>query len=109
MAVGIDCLTQSLTALLPVGFDLEHLQTSLLSGINSRLLGEVTGESYNYRHSVFSSSAGVEEMANILLSIIQGADLENKTLGNKLNDIYSFAKNNPKYFINTKVLEHLNR
>jgi hypothetical protein len=103
----IASLTQSLAALLPVGFDLDHLQASLLSGINSRLWGEVTGESYNYRHSVFSSSAGVEEMANVMLTFIQGSDLEKKTLGDKLGEINHFIANNPKYFINTKVLEHL--
>lgn len=102
-------MTQNLTQLLPGGFDLEHLRTSLLSGINSRLWGEVTGESYNYRLSVFSSSAGTEEMANILLSLVKGTDVQNKTLGQKLNEINDFVTNNPKYFISTKVLEHLTR
>ena len=40
-------LTETLTALLPSTFDIEHLRASLLSGINSRLWAEVTGELYN--------------------------------------------------------------
>jgi hypothetical protein len=64
----IDDLVSGLTSLLPTGLDLEHLRESLLSGINSRLIGEVTQESYSYRHSIFASSAGIEEVANIILT-----------------------------------------
>jgi hypothetical protein len=105
----IDELTQTLALLLPTSFDPEHLRASLLSGTNSRLIGEVTGEPYNYRHSVFSFSAGVEEVANIILSTIKNADIENKTLGQKLAEIRNLFSNNAKYFINEETLEHLTR
>lgn len=105
----IDELTQTLAVLLPSSFDLEHLRASLLSGMNSRLIGEVTGESYDYRHSVFSFSAGVEEVANIILNIIKSADIENKTLGQKLGEIRDLFSNNAKYFVNEETLEHLTR
>jgi hypothetical protein len=80
----IDELVSSLTSLLPTGLDLEHLREPLLSGMNSRLMGEVTKESYSYRHSIFASSAGIEEVANIILTIVKNANLENKTLGQRL-------------------------
>jgi len=105
----IDELTQALALLLPTSLDLEHLRASLLSGTNSRLMGEVTGEPYNYRHSVFSYSAGVEEVANIILSTIKSAEIENKTLGQKLAEIRDLFSNNAKYFINEETLEHLTR
>lgn len=105
----IDELVGSLTSLLPTGLDLEHLRESLLSGINSRLIGEVTKESYSYRHSIFASSAGIEEVANIILTIVKNADLENKTLGKKLNEVRDIFSQNPKYFVNAETLEHLTR
>ena len=103
----IDELVGSLTSLLPTGLDLEHLRESLLSGVNSRLIGEVTKESYSYRHSIFASSAGVEEVANIILTIVKNANLENKTLGLKLTEVRDVFSKNPKYFINSKTLEYL--
>jgi hypothetical protein len=103
----IDELVSSLTHLLPPGLDIEHLRESLLSGVHSRLLGEVTKESYSYRHSIFASSAGIEEIANIILTIFKDANLENKTLGQKLEEVRGVFDNNPKYFVNTKTLEHL--
>jgi hypothetical protein len=105
----IDDLTQSLAILLPSSLDLEHLRASLLSGMNSRLIGEVTGDPYSYRHSVFSLSAGVEEIANIILGVIKNADIENKTLGQKLGEIRDLFSNNAKYFISIETLEHLTR
>ncbi|MFP5268700.1 mCpol domain-containing protein [Coleofasciculus sp.] len=105
----IDELVDSLTSLLPTGLDLEHLRESLLSGINSRLIGEVTKESYSYRHSIFASSAGIEEVANIILTIVNNADLENKTLGQKLTEVRNIFSKNPKYFVNTETLEYLTR
>jgi hypothetical protein len=105
----VDDLTHSLALLLPIGFDLGHLRESLLSGFNSRLIGEVSGESYNYRHSVFSLSSGVEEMANVILTILKNADIENKTLGQKLGEVRDLFANGPKYFINTETLEHLTK
>ena len=72
-------------------------------------MGEVTGESYNYRHSVFSFSAAVEEVANVILSIVKNADIENKTLGQKLAEVRDLFSNNAKYFVNEETLEHLTR
>jgi hypothetical protein len=104
----IDELVSSLTHLLPLGLDLEHLRESLLSGVNSRLLGEVNEESYySHRHSIFASSAGSEEVANIILTIVKTAELENKTLGVKLREVRDVFANNPKYFVNTETLKHL--
>jgi len=105
----IDELVSSLTSLLPSGLDLEHLRESLLSGVNSRLIGEVTKESYSYRHSIFASSAGIEEVANIILTIVKNSGLEDKTLGIKLDEVNHIFSKNPKYFINPKTLEHLTK
>ncbi|MGC1310414.1 MAG: mCpol domain-containing protein [Phormidesmis sp.] len=105
----IDELVGNLTKLLPSEVDLEHLKESLLSGVNSRLMGEVSDESYSHRHSIFASSAGVEEVANIILSIVKNASLEDKTLGQKLDETRDIFSKNPKYFINTETLEHLTR
>jgi hypothetical protein len=102
-------LIGGLTSLLPSDLDLEHLRESLLSGINSRLIGEVTEESYSYRHSIFASSAGIEELANIILTIVKNANLENKTLGQKLNEVREIFSENPKYFVNTETLEYLTK
>jgi hypothetical protein len=105
----IDELVESLTRLLPSELDLDHLRESLLSGVHSRLMGEITEESYSYRHSIFASSAGVEEVSNIILTIIKNADLENKTLGQKLNEVRDIFAKNPKYFVNTETLEYLTK
>ncbi len=105
----IDELIQTLTHVLPSSFDVEHLRASMLSGTNSRLMGEVTGELYNYRHSLFSFSAGVEEIANIILNIIIKADIEKKPLGIKLEQIRDHFSSNAKYFINEKILNHLTK
>ena len=105
----IDELMQALALLLPTSFDVEYLRASLIAGMNSRLMGEVTGESYSYRHSVFSFSAAVEEVANVILSIVKNADIENKTLGQKLDEVKALFSSNAKYFVNEKTLEHLTR
>lgn len=100
-------LTNTLKVLLPQNLDLEHLRSSLLSGVNSRLLGEVTNEPYNFRHSVFSYAAGVEEIANLILTVVKDAELEKKTLGDKLAEIRALFENTSKYFIDKNTLEHL--
>lgn len=102
-------LTTQLNDVLGNGYDLEHLRSSLLSGLNSRLIGEVTGNTYHYRHSVFSSSAGVEEVANILLNVLKSASLDQKTLGDKLVEIQNLVKDKPKYFLDINTLEHLSK
>jgi len=105
----VDDLTTTLGLLLPQSFDLHHLKTSLLSGVNFRLMGEVTDDVSNHRHSVFSSSAGVEEIANVLLTFIKRGDIENKTLGTKLSEVKDLLSNSGKYFITEETLEHLTR
>ncbi|NEN93204.1 MAG: mCpol domain-containing protein [Okeania sp. SIO3H1] len=55
------------------------------------------------------SNAGVEEVANIILTIIKSADLDNKTLGKKLDEVRNIFSQNPKYFVNTETLEHITR
>ena len=88
---------------------MEHLRGSLLSGMNTRLIGEVTGEPYNYRHSVFSFASGVEEIANVILTFVSNSEIENKTLGQKLGEVRDLFAKNPKYFVNADTLEHLTR
>jgi hypothetical protein len=105
----INQLMIDLKNLLPSGRDIEHLRESLLSGVHYRLLGEVTKESYSYRHSIFASSAGIEEVANIILTVVKNADLENKTLGQKLSEVRDVFAKNPKYFVNIEMLEHLTK
>lgn len=105
----IATLVGHIAALLPTGFDVSHLQTSLLSGIHARLLAEVTGEDYNYRHSIFSSSAGIEDFTNMFLRLYVSSDIEQKTLGTKLEDVREFVKKNPKYFIDFAILEHMTK
>jgi hypothetical protein len=101
--------TNALAFMLPTSFDIDHLKNSLLSGVNSRLIGEVTDDVSTYRHSVFSFAAATEEISNIILSVLKSSSIENKTLGQKLNEIKDFFTTNPKYFINESVLEHLTK
>ncbi len=105
----VDQITTELSHLLPSDFDLSHLRESLLSGTNSRLLGEQTGANYNFRHSVFSFSSAVEEMTNIILTFLADGEIENKTLGQKLGELRNVFSDTPKYFVNVDVLEHLTR
>ncbi|MBV6341550.1 mCpol domain-containing protein [Candidatus Magnetobacterium casense] len=105
----INDITENMKQLLPANFNLEHLRSSLLSGINSRLIAEATGESYNYRHSVFSFSAGIEEVVNIILNIANNASIEKETLGVKLGEIKKLCASKEKYFINEEVLENLTK
>ncbi len=107
----IDELIKSLKPLSPNDFDFEHLRESLLSGVHSRLIGEATEESYSYRHSIFASCAGIEEVANIVLTLIsnQNKSWENLTLGPKLDQIHQFFSRHPKYFINAETLGFLTK
>ncbi|KJU83610.1 hypothetical protein MBAV_004198 [Candidatus Magnetobacterium bavaricum] len=105
----IDDITSNIQHLLPKHFNLEHLRSSLLSGINSRLIAEVTGESYNYRHSIFSFSSGIEEIVNIILNITSNSNIEKETLGVKLGEIRKLCATKDKYFINEEVLESLTK
>ncbi|MCL4871739.1 MAG: mCpol domain-containing protein [Anaerolineae bacterium] len=103
----IDGLSDKLSQLVPLQLDHAHLRSSLLSGTNSRLLGEVSQDSYSYRHAVFSFSAAIEETANALLLTLARNDVGDKTLGDKLADLRTLFLETPKYFVNAKVLEHL--
>lgn len=78
---------EQLSAFLPLNSDLSHLKSSLLSSVNSRLLGDVTKNIDNYRQSVFSSSASVEEMSDFILNNLLDKDMERGTLGQKLEII----------------------
>ncbi|TKS57862.1 MAG: hypothetical protein EWM72_03394 [Nitrospira sp.] len=87
--------------------DLDYLRDTLLEGIRQRLVADLTGDAAAYRHAVFSSAAGVEEIANHLLIALGGTQLEQKTLGKKLADIRALAKDASSYFMTEKNLEHL--
>ncbi|CAN5622170.1 hypothetical protein BH23CYA1_BH23CYA1_06690 [soil metagenome] len=100
----VDVLSQKLSDLIPNSIDVEHVSSSLLSGINSRLIGEVNGDIYSYRHSIFSSASGIEEITGILLSIFQNSRHEEKTLGPKMDELIDYANKSPKYFIDPKTL-----
>lgn len=87
--------------------NVEYIKDSLITGANSHLSGEVYKNKNDIRNSVFSYSAAVEEMSNILLkSITEDAKLDGY-LGTKLEKIRDEIKINPNYFINFKVLENL--
>jgi hypothetical protein len=98
-----------LSAILPAEFSLDHLHTTLLSGFNRRLSGQVTEELTDYRHAVFSLSAGVEELANILLLRRRYNVLENKTLGQKLNDVRELFTHRINSSIDDIILGHLTK
>ena len=66
---------QQLSAVLK-GPDLTYLRDTLLEGIRQRLVADVSGDPAAYRHAVFSSAAGVEEVANYLLAVLGGAQLD---------------------------------
>lgn len=87
--------------------NLDYLRDSLLEGVRQRLVADLTNDPAAYRHAVFSSSAGVEEVANHLLLALGGVQMENKTLGKKLEEIRALAKDSSHHFINEKTLEHL--
>jgi hypothetical protein len=101
-----ESLTESLAALISTEFDLNHLQASFLSGVNSRLIGETTGNPYDYQNSVYSFSSGIEEITNIIILALKGSKTDNRMLGNKLEELRSFFADKPKYFINANILEH---
>lgn len=105
----IDELAHKLAILLPSQLDPEHLRSSLLSGTNSRLMGESSRDSYSYRHAVFSFSAAIEETANAILLSLTTNPIDNKTLGDKLADLRNLFSDTPKYFVNAEILEHLTR
>lgn len=101
-------LLDKLSVLLPT-FDLDHLRTSLLSGIHSRLLGEFAEGTTNYRHSVFSSSAGVEEIANIIIEILKINNMGKGNLGDKLIEVNKFFAQRPKYFMDQDTFQHFTK
>jgi minimal CRISPR polymerase domain len=103
-------LKDNLEAILPTQFDIKYLEASLLSGINSRLRGDVNGDTFEHHYSVFSSANAVEQIANIIISHFKQddvTDIENKTLGQKLGIVRDCMSKNPKYFIDIETLKHL--
>jgi len=89
--------------------NLEHLKTSLNSGINSRLFGDVNNNNNDFKNSIFSFSTAIEEIANSTLSTFSSLNFEDKTLGVKLAEIRNIAENNSSYFINLKILDSLTK
>jgi len=103
-------LKTSLSKLSQNEYSLEHIESSLLTAVNSKLLGELKESNQENRQAIFSYSNAVEEITNIALQIFtKNDDFVNETLGNKLVSISNFANNNSKYFINLKVLENLTK
>ncbi len=105
----VEELTDSLGALISSEFELNHLQASFLSGVNSRLMGEATDNLSDYHNSIYSFSASIEEITNVIIRSLKGEKTENRTLGNKLESLQSFFSDKPKYFINKKILNHFTR
>ena len=102
-----DSLTKKISARLSDDFDIKLLQTSLVAGLSALLIGDITRDSSTYRQSVFSSSAGIEETTNILLKEILEKDVEEKTLGPKLNELTDGLKKSGKHFINEEILNSM--
>ena len=102
----IDHLSSSLNALISAEIDLSYLQTSFLSGVNSRLLGESKGDFHDHQNSIYSFSHSIEEITNIILSVLKGDTIKDRTLGNKLEALRSFFSDKPQYFVNEDILKH---
>lgn len=105
----VEELTDSLGALISSEFELNHLQASFLSGVNSRLMGEATGNLSDYHNSIYSFSASIEEITNVIIRSLKGEETKDKMLGTKLESLRSFFADKPKYFINTSILNHFTR
>lgn len=103
----VDHLIDELKNTLDPLIDIDVIKSSLLTGISSRLLGEVNGKSSNYRHSIFSTATGVEQTANLLIELMVNEDASERTLGQKLASIRDSKINSSKYFINEKFLNYL--
>ena len=87
--------------------DREYLESLLLDGANSRLIGDLTRDPSHYRHSVFSFAAAVEELAKAWLASFGADDHKDKTLGQKLASIRESLRTSALYFIDETTLEHL--
>ncbi|MDF0551671.1 mCpol domain-containing protein [Kamptonema sp. UHCC 0994] len=86
--------------------DINHLQASFLSGVNSRLMGETTGNIYDSHNSIYSFSSGIEEITNIIIRVLIHGKSADKTLGDKMKEIRDFFETTPQYFVNEKILGH---
>ncbi|MCG5061579.1 MAG: mCpol domain-containing protein [Limnoraphis sp. WC205] len=102
----MDHLSSSLNALISTEIDLSHLQTSFMSGINSRLLGESKGDFHEHQNAIYSFSHSVEEITNIIILSLMGSETKNRPLGNKLEELRSYFSDKPKYFVNEDILKH---
>ncbi|MEO1218704.1 MAG: mCpol domain-containing protein [Bacteroidota bacterium] len=105
-----DELKEDLLLLGILNHNAEHIKDSLMMGVNSQLSGEVYKDKNDFRNTIFSYSAAVEEMSNILLQTFGNNEsyLE-MTLGHKLTEIRNLAQVNPNYFIDLEVLEDLTK
>jgi len=61
-------IINNLSGLFPKSFDMKYIEASLLAGINSRLRGEVNGDSFEHSFSIFSNANAVDQLTGILLS-----------------------------------------
>jgi minimal CRISPR polymerase domain len=87
----------------------DHLESLLLDGVNSSLVGDVTDDPSQYRHSVFSFSAAVEELTRAWLATVGADDLDGKTLGQKLDDMRQRLRTSARYFVDETTLDHFER
>lgn len=102
----MDHLNSSLNALVSTKTDLSYLQTSFLSGVNSRLLGESRGDFHDHQNAIYSFSHSIEEITNIIILALKGSEIKDRPLGNKLEELRSFFGDKPKYFVNEDILVH---
>jgi hypothetical protein len=100
-------LASSIDALVSPKIDITYLQTSFLSGVNSRLLGESKGDFHDYQNSIYSFSHSMEELTNIIITTLKGSEVKDRSLGNKLEELRSLLGDKPKYFVNENILENL--
>ncbi len=70
-------IVNNLASLFPKSFDMKYIEASLLAGINSRLRGEVNGDSFEHSFSIFSNANAVDQLTGILLSQFEIKDPEN--------------------------------
>ena len=99
-------LNASLNSLICTETDLSYLQTSFLSGVNSRLIGEAQGNLHDHQNAIYAFSHGIEEIANIIILTLKGSEIKDKTLGNKLQELRSFFSDKPQYFVTENILSH---
>lgn len=108
----IDELEKELRKTISTEYDLQYLKASLLSGVNSRLRGEVSQDVFEHHYSVFSFANAIEQLTDIILFGIAQDNGEEEfssygPLGPKLGKITSLFKNSKKHCIDLPTLTHL--